>query len=63
MDIAVIENGVVVNAIVVEPQIWNGVYMSALEFAQMLLPTLQLAVLPPGAGIGWLYDGETFTAP
>jgi hypothetical protein len=45
---AIIENGVVVNAVVAEPE-----YAVSQGWVE----------LPTGAGIGNLYDGSSFTAP
>lgn len=44
---AIIENGLVVNVVVAEPE-----YASAQGWVEC-----------PEAGPGWLYDGQTFTAP
>lgn len=49
MDAAVIENGKVVNVIVVD----------SLD----VFPQMHLVELTGGAGIGWSYDGTNFIAP
>ena len=48
MTYAIIEAGVVVNAVLAEPA-----YAAEHGWVE----------LPPGAGIGWLYDGEAFSPP
>ena len=47
---AIVENGVVVNVIVIDD-------------AAETHDGKQLYILPEGAGIGWLHDGEAFTPP
>jgi hypothetical protein len=48
MTYAIIESGVVVNAVLAEPD-----YAASQGWIE----------LPAGAGIGWAYDGEAFTPP
>jgi len=52
---ALVENGVVVNAcIIVDIPFPNDIYNPELEF---------WITAPLEVGVGWLYDGETFTPP
>lgn len=53
MDLAVIQDGVVVNVIVGDADtLANGVGSG-----------FTVVTLPEGIGIGWTYDGQTFAAP
>ena len=53
MDLAIIQNGVVVNVIVGDAEtLANGVGTGF-----TVIPLLE------GVGIGWTYDGQTFAAP
>jgi hypothetical protein len=52
---ALVENGVVVNAYIIEDIPFpNDIYAPELEF---------WITAPLEVGVGWLYDGETFTPP
>lgn len=64
MQIAIIQNGAVANAIEVEPTEIDGALLSAIDHARLLLPDEHVELLPAGAGIGWAWTAETgFQAP
>jgi creatinine amidohydrolase/Fe(II)-dependent formamide hydrolase-like protein len=52
-DFAVIENNVIVNVIVAETK----------EIAEKVTGKLCVVLPPLNVGIGWTYEGGTFTAP